>query len=315
MFVLAHLSDTHIAPLPRVALGDVFGLRKIKRLTGLASWKLSRRSIHRREVLDALRRDLVEQAPDHVVLTGDLVNISLPEEFSSAREWLQAFGKPDWISVIPGNHDAYVHVPWDRSLGQWQAYMSDERAGTGPGGGPARARFPYVRRRGDILIAGLSSAVVTPPFYASGRLGPDQLDRLRVILEQAAGERPAPLRVVLVHHPPLTGLNTARKALEDAAAFEAVMRRTGAGLILHGHNHRDMVTWFNGAAGPIPVVGVASASAGIVHHGRPLARYNLYRIARKANKWSIQVTERGLDQPPGAFKTIRRYPLAGPGAG
>ena len=51
-----------------------------KRVFGYLSWRFRRARIHRMEVLDALRRDLIEAAPDHVAVTGDIVNISLPSE-------------------------------------------------------------------------------------------------------------------------------------------------------------------------------------------------------------------------------------------
>ena len=42
----------------------------------------------------------------------------------------------------------------------------------------AAAGFPFVRRRGPLALIGLSTAVPTPPFMATGRLGEAQLARL-----------------------------------------------------------------------------------------------------------------------------------------
>ena len=50
--------------------------------------------IHRREVLDALVADLQAQRPDHIAVTGDLVNIALEAEFAPARAWLESIGTP-----------------------------------------------------------------------------------------------------------------------------------------------------------------------------------------------------------------------------
>ena len=52
--------------------------------------------------------DLKAQAPDHIAVTGDLVNISLAAEYAPARAWLDALGPPQDVTLVPGNHDAYV---------------------------------------------------------------------------------------------------------------------------------------------------------------------------------------------------------------
>ena len=106
MFRLAHLSDLHIAPLPRVRPRDLMG----KRLLGYLSWLQRRRRVHIREILDAMVRDLRAIEPDHVAITGDLVNIALPEEFRQAAAWLRELGRSDWVTVVPGNHDVYVPI-------------------------------------------------------------------------------------------------------------------------------------------------------------------------------------------------------------
>src|SRR5690606_25411426 len=164
--VLTHLSDVHLAPLPAVSPERLRG----KRYFGYQSWLRRRRAIHMRPIADALRDDIRALAPDHVAITGDLVNVALEEEFVEARSWLEGFGGPDWVSVIPGNHDAYVPVPWNAGIGLWRDYMTSDAEplldGVMPGG-----PFPYFRRRGDIAIIGLSTAVPTPFFSARGWLG------------------------------------------------------------------------------------------------------------------------------------------------
>ena len=54
------------------------------------------------------------------------MNVALPQEFRRAAEWLAAFDTPDRITVIPGNHDVYVPMPWAESLGLWGAYMAGD---------------------------------------------------------------------------------------------------------------------------------------------------------------------------------------------
>jgi hypothetical protein len=56
-----------------------------------------------------------------------------------------------------------------------------------------------------------------------------------------------------------------------------VIAETGADLIVHGHEHRDMLEELPSPAGPVPVHGVAS---GTYHHNKPdrTARYRIFNL-------------------------------------
>ena len=187
-FTLAHLSDPHLPPLPSARLRDLAG----KRALGYLNWTRNRHKYHRRDVLDALVADLKAQRPDHIAVTGDLVNLALETEFTPAAAWLESVGAPQHVTVIPGNHDAYVRATKHRFAGTFADYLrGDAEAGV--------TSYPFVRRRGPLALIGLSSAVPTAPFMATGRLGRAQLDALDRILAQLSAEQA--FRVLLVHHP------------------------------------------------------------------------------------------------------------------
>src|SRR5271154_1544 len=213
MFVLAHLSDPHIPPLPEPRPVELVG----KRITGYLNWKLRRGAHHRRDVLDRLAADLLAQAPDHVAVTGDLANLSLAIEFEDGREFLARLGDGKKVSVIPGNHDAYVRATNGMYLAAWREYLAGDDSQNVP--------FPFLRRRGPIALIGLSSAVPTPPFFASGRLGSSQMDRFAVMLDELPREQC--FRIVLLHHPP-AGKRPKLKELDDAEDFRGVIARLGA---------------------------------------------------------------------------------------
>jgi 3',5'-cyclic AMP phosphodiesterase CpdA len=300
MFTFAHVSDLHL-PLPAGA-----GWRALanKRILGYLSYQLKRKSVHRQSVLAALVDDLRRQAPDHIAITGDLTNIALPDEFSAAARWLDALGTPDMLTVVPGNHDALVRMAWEQSLGRWAASMSDPATPLHD-----QAGFPFVRRRGPIALIGVSSACPSPPFYATGRIGADQLARLARQLEQLRA--PSIFRVVLIHHPPIGGMMTHRKRLIDQAAFRAVIEKAGAELILHGHHHlfsQDSLRTPNGRA---PVIGAPSGSARR-HPSRQHASYHLCRLAAAAASWQLEIEVRGLAGSEDRFATERRFALTIP---
>ena len=294
MFLLAHLSDVHLAPLPRPAPVELLG----KRLSGYLSWRHNRQTMHAREVIDLMVRDIINVKPDHIAITGDLVNIALEAEFLQAQQWLENFGPGDWISVVPGNHDAYVPVSRNKGMERWHSYMS----GNTPNEHHTRCfagEFPYVRRFDNIALIGVSSAIPTLPFIAGGRIGKDQLDALENILRDFGQQNLC--RVIMIHHPPLPGQNQWRKALWDAGDFKDVLMRCGAELVLHGHNHSHMFQTTPGPDTAIPVYGVPSASMVAKKH-KPRACYYLFEIKKTHQNWSITGTMRNLSPDEAGFE-------------
>jgi 3',5'-cyclic AMP phosphodiesterase CpdA len=278
-FTLAHLSDPHLPPLPAPRLRDLAG----KRALGYLNWTRNRRHVHRRDVLDTLVSDMQAQVPDHIAITGDLVNLALEAEFAPSLTWLESVGTPDRVTVIPGNHDAYVRATKHRFADVWRNYLDGDDAAAD------RPSFPSLRRRGPLALASVSTAVPTGPLMATGRLGHSQLEALERMLTQLAGEQA--FRVLLIHHPLRS--DSRIKRLTDSADLLVVLRRYGVELILHGHDHVHSTVWVDGPNGAIPVVGVPSASA--VAHGRyPAAAYNLFSIARDGAAWRCEQTVRGF---------------------
>jgi 3',5'-cyclic AMP phosphodiesterase CpdA len=292
MFTLAHLSDPHL-PLPTPRFDELIG----KRLTGYINWQRRRRFIHDPAALAKLVADLKTQAPDHIAVTGDIANIALEEEFVRGRKWLQELGSLNDVSFVPGNHDAYVRQAV-RYGPQWTPYMSGDNGSPG---------FPYVRRRGPLALIGLSTAVATPVFMATGHLGGMQLAKLGEILEGFGREKI--FRVVLIHHPPVSKAKR-HKLLTDAAQFLRVIATEGAELVLHGHDHLHMLNWLDGPDGTfVPTVGAPSASAapGADKDG---AAYNLYAIDGGPGGWRCEMTSRGINYA-GKLIQQRRLKLFG----
>jgi 3',5'-cyclic AMP phosphodiesterase CpdA len=272
-----------------------------KRALGYLNWVRNRNRYHSRAALDLLTADLLAQSPDHIAVTGDLVNIALEAEFAPALEWLKAIGPPHDVTLVPGNHDAYVGATYPRCADAWLDYMRGDAA--------VDARtptFPFLRRRGPLLLIGVSTALPTAPFMATGRLGGKQIDALAALLSQHASENC--FRVLLIHHPLHSPGSRTHKRLTDAAGLLAVLRRHGVQLILHGHDHRHSLMWFDGPSGRIPAVGVPSASATIDGKHDPAA-YNLFRIANEGDAWRCEWVVRGFDQVEDGITQLRTQEL------
>lgn len=292
----AHLSDPHNPLTPNVTTGDLLN----KRLLGYVSWHRKRHLRHRPEVLAAMLKDIAAARPDHTIVAGDLTNIALPDEFAASRDWLSTVGAPQDVTVVPGNHDAYVRVPFAQGIGQWTPWMLGDEA--------TEVSFPFVRRRGPVAFVMLSTSNPTPPLSASGTLGRSQLERLEAVLGELRGQDL--FRVVVLHHPPEDYPTERRKALRDRAAFRAVLARTGAELVLHGHQHHSHFGTINGPRGKIPVLGVPSASMALSPRKGDEARWNLIEVRRTGTNWQVSTQRRGLT--PRGFEPMGRWTLQMP---
>ncbi|EGP08685.1 hypothetical protein CSIRO_1703 [Bradyrhizobiaceae bacterium SG-6C] len=294
-FLLAHLSDPHLGPMPQARLRDLAS----KRAIGYLNWHRKRHMIHRRDVLGELVADMQTQKPDHIAVTGDLVNIALPLEFIEARNWLESVGPPEDVSLVPGNHDAYVRGIREHFPHAWADYFRGD--GAKPG---TDAAFPYLRKRGPLALIGVSSAVPTAPFMATGRLGQEQRGALDKILQQLSSEDS--FRVLMIHHPPVTSPGRWAARLRDSDELLGLIAQYGVDLVLHGHDHRHATVWLDGPNGRIPTVGVPSASAMAHGHNHPAA-YNLFSIERNGGVWRCQHRVRGFadGMTPGEIRDER----------
>jgi 3',5'-cyclic AMP phosphodiesterase CpdA len=272
MFRLAHVTDPHFRPrtgaMTGFAAGDLFN----KRAIGMVNVVLNRRRKHRMELLADMGADLRARKPDHLAVTGDLGNVALASEWAEAQRWLTELAMPAaTVTVIPGNHDAYVEdvVKSGAFEATFGAYQTAElRAGADI--------YPFVRVRGEVALIGVNTCVATGDLGAWGEIGSEQLARLEGLLADPALR--SKTRVVLLHHPPVLLKPPEARNLRDREALVALLARTGAELVLHGHDHRDERATL---AGPgttrIPVVGAGSASYAGSAANR--SRYNVYEIA------------------------------------
>ena len=302
-YTLAHLSDPHLADHHDVQLSDFLN----KRLFGYLKWRLQRRFRHHRDVLAALIHDLRANHPDHIAVTGDLTHLGLPAEFLDAKRLLEKLGKPSQVTVIPGNHDAYVGSDWDRNLTHWVDYIASDELNIADNMLiSSRTLFPSLRIRGPIAMIGISTAQPCSTFLAVGRVGKDQLQRFQKILIDTA--RMDLFRVVLIHHPPVSGVVSWRKRLTDASAFRAIIEDYGADLILHGHAHHHSKARLDAHDQKVPVIGISSASATDDDSMRQ-ARYHLYRLSRTAGGWQMRVCVRSYSSKNKRFDTETEYRL------
>jgi 3',5'-cyclic AMP phosphodiesterase CpdA len=276
---LAHFSDLHLLSLDGARLFDFANKRWIGRLN-----LISNRSRHYLgEAFDDMIVDLNREGFDHIVCTGDVTNLAFAQEFRFARAKFEqlALG-PTNITVIPGNHDAYVaegvthfadvFAPYCSTDAGWDWTIAD-RDGAGDD-----LRWPIVRIRGGVAIVGVSTSLETAWFSAWGKLGPGQRARLRKVLldPRLAGLA----RFVAIHHPVVGKRATnAIRGLRDHAELAAIVAEAGATVIVHGHEHRDLRGALPGPGGAaVPVLGVPSGTYAASDPTRT-ARYRVFEFS------------------------------------
>ncbi len=260
-----HLSDVHV--FSARSLRPHFLLDK--RLLGGLNALLRRGRIHGFDVTLAALDVVRKTRPDHLLVTGDLTTLGAEEEFRHFRSALEELPlSEEQITVLPGNHDAYVpsvvrgrlfervFTPYLKPDDEFRAY-----------------EWPLVRRRGSLAVVGCCTARPCPPPLAVGTLGATQLARLEAVL--ADPRLDGLCRVVGLHHPPQPDAGHWHNRLTDASALRKILARQGAELVLHGHLHRRLATKLPGPEKPVLVRGVGSVS---VCEGPPNRLGQIYRF-------------------------------------
>jgi 3',5'-cyclic AMP phosphodiesterase CpdA len=273
---IAHFSDLHVLALEGAPPSRFLN----KRITGWVNLRVKRSHKHRLGHVRAVAREITRAKVDHVVITGDLTNLALEQEFVAVREMLELeLGlRPDQISAVPGNHDLYTRGAMrdQRFTKYFHDYVASdlpELCATIPLG-----RFPFVKLRGPLAIVGLSSAVPRPPLMASGHLGKPQLGALKRVLGHPEVQKRTP--IILLHHPihnPASKMKTFVKGLWDADGLIAELAGLHRGLLLHGHLHVRRKRALGTPVGELLAVGATSAS---LHHDdeHKMAGFNLYEF-------------------------------------
>jgi 3',5'-cyclic AMP phosphodiesterase CpdA len=207
---VAQISDLHVKRAGTLAYGKVDTAAALARC------------------VDELNR--LDPAPDLVVISGDLADTPLADEYEHLATLLAPLTLP--FAAIPGNHD-------DRALLR-AAFPNQTYA-------PSGAALNMAHAVGEIDAVLIDSSV---PGAAHGELDAATLAWLEATLA-ASATRPA---LVFLHHPPfLTGITHMDvQNLRNAADLGTILRRhPRARLVAAGHIHRAVVTTFAGIAATI----------------------------------------------------------------
>lgn len=206
--ILCQISDTHIKAERKRAYGRV----------DTAS------------MLENCVRDVLQlpQLPDAVMLTGDLVDWGLPDDYALLRELIQPLTDALPLYLLPGNHDDRSALkeafPDHAYLQQWSPFIQ------------------YVIDVHPVRLIALDTVI---PGSGGGELCAQRL----AWLEDALASQPDRPTVVALHHPPFaTGIgHMDRLGLRNHEALaNIIMRHSQVERVIAGHLHRSITMRFGG---------------------------------------------------------------------
>jgi len=277
-YTISHISDLH---LPMNEIPDYKELFN-KRIIGLINWHLNRKNNHNENIIKDLISDLKKQTYDHLIVSGDLVNLSLENEYINASETLKKINIPENISLVPGNHDHYIKMDYDRSIFHWKDYIQTDEL-LSNNFKMKKDAFPYLKIRNDVALIGLSTAIPTLPFMCYGKIGKDQLKNLEDIFIYLSKKEY--FKILILHHPIHNVGPFNFKGILDNNKLIKLLNNYNIELLLHGHLHRDSITYLKTKKSIIPCFGIPSSSK--ISKKEKQTSYNKYEIHKANNKWSF----------------------------
>lgn len=210
--LIAQITDLHIRP------------------RGKPAYRVSETNALSERALDVVAR--LSPRPDALVITGDLTDCGLPEEYALLRAMLAPLDIP--VLLVPGNHDRRETLIEGLALDQGQVLD----------GGFVQ----FVADLGPMRLIGLDTLL---PGRSAGTLCASRLAFLDKALTEADGKPVA----IFMHHPPFDcGIAhmDAIRLLDGAEDFAAIVaRHRNVERILCGHHHRPIVTRYAGTIAQI----------------------------------------------------------------
>jgi 3',5'-cyclic-AMP phosphodiesterase len=158
------------------------------------------------------------QPPAFVVHTGDVSQLSKPEEFDTAQQIIKGVGRT--VHFVPGEHD----VINDNGTEFFRRFN-----------GAADRRWYSFDEQGVHFIA--LANVLDLKAGGFGRLGSEQLEWMEQDLKGRTASTPI---VVLAHMPLWTVYSEWGWGTDDAAQALAYLKRFGSVTVLNGHIHQVM---------------------------------------------------------------------------
>jgi len=227
------------------------------------------------EQVAELVRMAPELEPDAIAISGDLTQRARHGEFQRALVFVDQMKAIAPTLVVPGNHD----VQWWQSpfgvrgqrvkFAKYRQYIDE-------------ILTPVIHIPGAVLAGALTAygfsvgALTWNPndVTVKGHLPKSETDRIERIFSEAA---PDDARIVVLHHNVLRGELSQRMGLAHWRSAQTRLRRTGADVVMCGHDHQEGIGQIDGVL-PVSTVGTHSSRS----RGKRPSVFNVIRIDDQA---------------------------------
>ena len=173
------------------------------------------------DLMDHAIKEILELAPDLVVVAGDLTSEGYQPQFRQAKRYLDRLDSLEML-VIPGNHDlmnvGFLHFR--------DAFGKSDRV--------MRLPFTSASDDGPRRYATVVSVNSSKPDLAEGEVGHTRYDWIRQSFEW-----PDDYRIFVMHHHLVSvpGTGRERNIVWDAGDMLALLTELKVSLVLCGHKH------------------------------------------------------------------------------
>jgi 3',5'-cyclic AMP phosphodiesterase CpdA len=208
-------------------------------------------------VVEALLHLVREQAPDIVVLSGDIMQRARRAQFRAARMFVDRLAVPATL-VLPGNHD----IPLFNLVARIFYPYANHRRVFGP-------TLEPVFESADLLVIGVNTT--RPSRHKDGEVSANQIHRVARRLRRATRKQ---LRIVVTHQPVhVTRPEEEKNLLHGHREAVREWASAGADLLMGGHIHlpyvRPLHECFNDLSRSVWVVQAGTAVSTRVRHDAP----------------------------------------------
>ena len=212
--------------------------------------------------LDWFARCVRDEAPDAVVMTGDLTMRARASEFAAGAAWLKSLAVP--VTVEIGNHDIpYYSDPLRRLFQPYRRYAAIERM----------IEHPLHLDGVSIVPLKTIARAQLRWDWSKGRVGPRALRHALALVAEAPGDN---LIFVAAHHPLIEGGTVGTARTRHGAGALRALAAAGADAILSGHVHDPFDVSVERAGRTIRMIGAGTLSRR-TRHSPPA--FNEIRVA------------------------------------
>lgn len=232
-----------------------------------------------------LMENIREKNCDHVIISGDIADNPLPEDFRFASELLKEYDLTDFnkITIVPGNHDIFGgaakgidgikfiyecrQTDYKKNLDLFTENFSEAFVNSGI--------FPFVKILRNVALIGINSidkwSLNKNPEGSNGKISAGDYEKIEKILKSKKLNGLHKI-IVMHHHFALPDESEENKAhplwlrviewkmkLRGKKKLLRLFEKNNVKLVLHGHTHiseiytEGKITFVNSSASSIPL--------------------------------------------------------------